>query len=142
MSDTGAPGPGWHYAEGDPPGTQRYWDGTQWQGGPQPVAPTPGFSAAPAAPGYMSAPGMGVYPESSQATTSLVLAILGLLCCGPLAAGGWYLGAQEVTAIDAGKRDPMNRGTANAGKIVGIIGTLIWGLFILGYILLAFAAVA
>ena len=28
---------GWYYAEGDPPGTQRYWDGTQWQGGPQPV---------------------------------------------------------------------------------------------------------
>ncbi len=30
--------PGWYYAAGDPPGTQRYWDGTQWQGGPQPVA--------------------------------------------------------------------------------------------------------
>ncbi len=29
--------PGWYYAQGDPPGTQRYWDGTQWQGGPQPV---------------------------------------------------------------------------------------------------------
>ncbi len=28
---------GWYYAEGDPPGTQRYWDGTQWQGGPQAV---------------------------------------------------------------------------------------------------------
>lgn len=27
--------PGWYPAEGDPPGTQRYWDGTQWQGGPQ-----------------------------------------------------------------------------------------------------------
>lgn len=29
--------PGWYYAQGDPPGTQRYWDGTQWQGAPQPV---------------------------------------------------------------------------------------------------------
>ncbi len=29
--------PGWYYAQGDPPGTQRYWDGTSWQGGPQPV---------------------------------------------------------------------------------------------------------
>lgn len=29
---------GWYYAEGDPPGTQRYWDGGAWQGGPQ-VAP-------------------------------------------------------------------------------------------------------
>ncbi len=29
--------PGWYYAQGDPPGTQRYWDGASWQGGPQPV---------------------------------------------------------------------------------------------------------
>lgn len=29
---------GWYYAAGDPPGTNRYWDGTQWQGAPQPVA--------------------------------------------------------------------------------------------------------
>lgn len=29
---------GWYQAEGDPPGTQRYWDGAAWQGGPQ-VAP-------------------------------------------------------------------------------------------------------
>ena len=27
--------PGWYYAQGDPPGTQRYWDGAQWVGGPQ-----------------------------------------------------------------------------------------------------------
>ncbi len=37
--------PGWYQAAGDPPGTQRYWDGTQWQGGPQPVATAGGVSA-------------------------------------------------------------------------------------------------
>lgn len=31
---------GWYYAQGDPPGTQRYWDGSAWQGDPQPVNPT------------------------------------------------------------------------------------------------------
>lgn len=35
MSDPSQQPPGWYYAQGDPPGTQRYWDGTQWQGGPQ-----------------------------------------------------------------------------------------------------------
>ena len=35
--------PGWYYAEGDPIGTQRYWDGVQWQGGPQ---PTMGYGAS------------------------------------------------------------------------------------------------
>ncbi len=38
MSDTPSQAPGWYYAQGDPPGTQRYWDGSSWQGGPQPVA--------------------------------------------------------------------------------------------------------
>lgn len=38
MSETAGQPPGWYYAQGDPPGTQRYWDGFSWQGGPQPVA--------------------------------------------------------------------------------------------------------
>lgn len=39
MSNQGAGQPaGWYYAEGDPPGTHRYWDGVMWQGGPQPIA--------------------------------------------------------------------------------------------------------
>ncbi len=43
---------GWYYAQGDPPGTQRYWDGTQWLGGPQPVAPnTPPTYDSPASSG-------------------------------------------------------------------------------------------
>ncbi len=46
MSDTPqTQPPGWYYAQGDPPDTQRYWDGTQWQGGPQPV-PGAGQAAA------------------------------------------------------------------------------------------------
>ena len=31
----GSQAPGWYYAQGDPAGTQRYWDGAQWVGGPQ-----------------------------------------------------------------------------------------------------------
>lgn len=48
MTDHGAQTPpGWYQAAGDPPGTQRYWDGTQWQGGPQPVGgATPGGAQA------------------------------------------------------------------------------------------------
>lgn len=38
MSDTPSQPAGWYYAQGDPPGTQRYWDGSSWVGGPQPVA--------------------------------------------------------------------------------------------------------
>lgn len=51
MSNAGTP-PGWYPAPGDPPGTHRYWNGSQWTtgptpiggGGPQPMGgPAPGF---------------------------------------------------------------------------------------------------
>lgn len=73
------------------------------------------------------------YPEKSQATTTLVLGIIGLLCCGPLSVVAWVIGQNELNAIDAGRRDPNQRGTANAGRILGIVGTVLWaGLFLLG----------
>lgn len=34
MSNTGSMPPGWYPAAGDPPGTQRWWDGTGWVGDP------------------------------------------------------------------------------------------------------------
>jgi uncharacterized RDD family membrane protein YckC len=43
MNDHGASGqnpvPGYYYAAGDPPGTVRQWDGTQWLGDPMPAPP-------------------------------------------------------------------------------------------------------
>ena len=33
--------PGWRHAEGDPPGTERYWDGHAWQGEPRPRGGAP-----------------------------------------------------------------------------------------------------
>lgn len=67
----------------------------------------------------------GAYPEQSQATTALVLGILGIVICGILAPFAWNIGNKELAAIDAGRRPPENRGTANAGKILGIVGTVL-----------------
>jgi hypothetical protein len=75
------------------------------------------------------------YPEQSRATTVLVLGILGIVICSVLAPIAWYLGNEEVRAIDAGRRDPTSRSTANAGRILGIVGTVLLGL---GFILLFF----
>lgn len=47
MSDQNPQPPaGWYPAPGDPEGTQRYWDGAGWQGGPQPIAGAPAQQAA------------------------------------------------------------------------------------------------
>jgi len=75
----------------------------------------------------------GSYPEQSQATTILVLGILGIVICGILAPFAWSMGNKELVAIDAGRRPPENRGTANAGKILGIIGTV---LLVIGVVVL------
>lgn len=45
---SGSIAPGLYYAEGDPPGTVRQWDGTQWVGGPVPQPPS-GQPSAPMA---------------------------------------------------------------------------------------------
>lgn len=89
----------------------------------------------------MSFPTAAAYPEQSQATTILVLGILGLICCAPLGIAAWIMGNKELQAIDAGLRNPENRGTANAGRIIGIIATalLVLGvLFFIGSLIFGF----
>jgi len=75
------------------------------------------------------------YPEQSQATTALVLGILGIVICQILAPFAWSMGNKEMQAIDAGRRPPENRGTANAARILGIVGTVLLGIAIIGVIL-------
>jgi hypothetical protein len=157
--------PGWYHAEGDAPGTHRYWDGSSWIGGPelvnQPTIPTPaadpwsggpvgGYNPAeyspaeysPAepnlggyAPGAYAPGGYGGqrYTEASQATMALVFSILGFFCCQLLCIAGWYTGSQELKGIRAGRRDPSNKGTATAGMVIGIVGTLLMVVVVLFY---------
>ena len=63
------------------------------------------------------------YPERSQATTALVLGIVGLFftIVAPFA---WKFGHDELKAIDEGRRPPDGHGLATAGRILGIIGTV------------------
>ena len=84
----------------------------------------------------------GSYPEQSQATTILVLGILGIVICGILAPFAWNMGNKELAAIDAGRRTPENRGTANAGRILGIIGTVLLAISIVVIILAISGAIA
>jgi hypothetical protein len=71
------------------------------------------------------------------------LGILGIVVCGILGPFAWYIGSREVKAIDEGRRDPTNRGSANAGKILGIVGTVFLGLgIIVGIVVLLFVVVA
>jgi uncharacterized RDD family membrane protein YckC len=119
VSDTpSAQPPGWYHAQGDPPGTQRFWDGSQWQGGPQPVAPPPPGGAA--GPGVVPAPGTA--PASDLASPGqrigarlidwllwvVITAVITLLFFDPDTAGGfgdngdaWLAGLLTTLAVVA-----------------------------------------
>lgn len=73
----------------------------------------------------MTVPSSTPYPEQSQATTILILGILSIVCCGLVGIAAWIMGNNELRAIDEGRRPPENRGTANAGRICGIIGLVL-----------------
>ena len=62
---------------------------------------------------------------SNQAITALVLGILGVICCNFAAPVAWYLGHSELRAIREGRAPAAGEGMAMAGKIMGIIGTII-----------------
>lgn len=78
----------------------------------------------------------GSYPEASQATTVLVLGIIGIVLCQLLGPVAWVMGNNELAAIDSGRRPPQNRGTANAGRILGIISTVFLAIGIILIVLL------
>lgn len=83
----------------------------------------------------------GAYPESSQATTVLVLGIIGIVACQLLGPVAWVMGNNEIEAIDAGRRAPENRGTANAGRILGIVSTVLLAIGIIFLILFIVGAI-
>jgi hypothetical protein len=61
----------------------------------------------------------------TRAVVVLVLGTLGVAClplCSPFA---WYLGNQELRAIHAGAAPAAGEGWATAGKILGVVGTLL-----------------
>lgn len=77
----------------------------------------------------------GTYPEASQATSALIWSIVGLVCCGPAAIVGYVQGKGEMDAIAAGRRDPVNQGTANAARIIAIVVGVLYLLGIIATVL-------
>lgn len=55
----------------------------------------------------------------------LALGILGLLCCFLFGIAAWVMGNKELRAMRAGNVDPAGEGMTQAGRILGIIGTIL-----------------
>lgn len=89
---------GWYHAEGDPQGTTRYWDGSQWVGEPQ--ASTPAAAMPP-----------GIDPMNTPPMTTPAMG-------GGIGAGGWS-GVTAPRLTEAGARIG---GRVLDGLVWGIIG--------------------
>lgn len=74
---------------------------------------------------------------------TLVLGIVGIICCGLAAPVAWYMGKQELAAIAAGQAAREGEQLAKVGMILGIIGsvllvlTMIWFFFMGGMAVLS-----
>ncbi len=92
---------------------------------PPPWPPQPG-GRGPQFPPYSPYPSQ--YPPQPLRSVSsgliLALGIMGLLICGVFGPFAAVMGGNAVAAIDRGEADPSERGSANTGRILGIIGSV------------------
>ncbi|MGY8754040.1 MAG: DUF4190 domain-containing protein [Phycisphaerales bacterium] len=80
--------------------------------------------------------------QTHRGTMILVFGILGLVVCFPFGIVAWVMGNADLKAMDAGTMDPEGRGTTQAGKIIGMIATILNVLgFIIGILFLALALI-
>lgn len=73
----------------------------------------------------------------AQATTVLILGVVGLVACQLLSPFAWSMGNKTLREIDASGGQLGGRSEANAGRILGIIGTCL-----LGFTLVVFLGIA
>jgi hypothetical protein len=63
--------------------------------------------------------------KAHRGTLILVLGILGLVVCFPCGIAAWVMGRGDLRQMDVGQMDPEGRSLTQAGKIVGIIATVL-----------------
>ena len=64
----------------------------------------------------------------------LVLGILGILVCALCAPFAWIMGKKDLQLMDAGQMDAEGRGLTLAGMYLGIFGTVLYLLVVVGLI--------
>ncbi|GAA0944361.1 DUF4190 domain-containing protein [Nonomuraea longicatena] len=78
-----------------------------------------------------------------QGTAVLVLGILGLVACLPVAPFAWRMGTTALREIDGSGYVYENRGLVNAGRVCGIVGTCLLAAIVIiygGFLMLALVA--
>lgn len=66
--------------------------------------------------------------EPHRATTILVLGILSIVCCQPLGIAAVLMANGDLKKMQAGQMDRSGESNTNVGKILGIIGCVLFAL--------------
>jgi hypothetical protein len=154
----GQPAPPPTYQQGnEQPGTEQQGYGQQaypQQGYQQPGYPQQGYGQQGYPPQAYGQPGYPVYgypaqpPNHPQSTTALVLGLVGLIggcVCGlPLlvAPFAWVVGAKVKREIAASNGQLGGESSAQAGFVMGIIGTVLLALALVAIVLVLVAGIA
>jgi len=77
--------------------------------------------------------------EHPQGTTILVLGVLSLVICGLLGPVAWVMGNNALKEIDASPSSYSNRGSVSAGRICGIISSVLLILGVVAVVILIIA---
>jgi Domain of unknown function (DUF4190) len=93
--------------------------------------------AAPAAPAYGT-----IAPDHPRSTVALILGIIGIVACSIVAPFALVIGRGAVKEIDASGGQLGGRGMAQAGFILGVIGTVILALSLIAAVVLIIVAAA
>ena len=70
--------------------------------------------------------------EPHRGALILTFGILSIVCCFPFGIAAWIMGNNDMQQIEAGMMNPSGKGITNAGKICGIVGTII-GILTMGF---------
>ena len=122
------PPAGW-FPDPDDASQQRYWDGSAWT---EHRVPAAGPGGPPAQAGHASYAGPGVAgPVTSGATiAAFVMGLLSVIAClGPITGiPAIVVGRRARREIDSSQGSLEGRGLATTGIVVGVVGTILWGL--------------
>jgi predicted Zn finger-like uncharacterized protein len=83
------------------------------------------------------------FRQPHRGTTVLVLGILSLVMCAPLGIAAWIMGNNDLAAMRRGSMDRSGEGTTQAGRICGMIASiLMFAVCALYALVIVFAIVA
>lgn len=110
------------HLSGPPPGG--------YPGAQMPGSPTPGGFAPPPAAPYGASGSMG---NDSGATTAMILSIIGVFLCVPLAIGGMVMGYSARKRINASGGMLGGSGQATTAIVLGWVAVALWVLLMIFY---------